>query len=155
MAKTTVVVTPTIDTSIYAAGDCVGGLLTFSNVLRVSGAGKLSFLRLIDRVNQQAVLDLYLFSAKPAGTYTDQAAMVATADGAILIDVVPIAAADYRLVTGTIYIARPAIATPIDLQSLAPTLDGGTLWGALKLVSGTPTFSSATALTLRMGIEHQ
>lgn len=56
-------VTPTISTSpAYTAKDAVGGLMTFSNAVRLSGSsGKLLAIQIEDKGQQRADLDLVLF----------------------------------------------------------------------------------------------
>jgi hypothetical protein len=149
MSKTiTLKSNPIVSTLAYAANECVGGLIEVEGANRLHRSAFLFNLRLLSRINVQAEFAVHLFESRPTGTFTDQSAMVlADFDYGILIDRIPIVAADYVLVTGNGYIARPTIQDPINLN-----LESTSLWVALKCI-GTPTFSSASALTLRFGIE--
>lgn len=77
--------TPTIDTNAYAAGDALGGLLTFNMPFRT---GLIQAAMLLDDALQNAEIDLLLFggSAPTAGT-NNAAYSLATADRSKLIKV--------------------------------------------------------------------
>lgn len=54
--------TPTISTTIYAAKDAIGGLLTFANAARWSGGtGRVVAVQLYDKDQERADIDLVLF----------------------------------------------------------------------------------------------
>lgn len=136
--------TPTISTSIYAAGDAVGGLLTFANCARASG---LPFLLrsvvIVDADKENAVLNLALFDR----TFTisaDNAAFDPTdADLANHVGTVPIVAADYGSFSDN------SAATKIVPEGGLLVVPNGTdLFGQLYLVSGTPTYTATSDLTV-------
>jgi len=58
-----ILVTPTITTTPYTAGDCLGGLQTISNAARVSGgSGFIECITVLDRSQlQRAAIDLVFF----------------------------------------------------------------------------------------------
>lgn len=69
----TVSATPTITAGAYSANDAVGGILTFNlpeYFLQQSGF-EIRGARVADKSGQAADLVLVLFSASPAGTFTD------------------------------------------------------------------------------------
>lgn len=142
-------VTPTITAGAYVAGNCVGGILTLTNLLRVGGPGTgiWQSMLVIDKGNQKAPLDVLLFDSNPSGgTYTDHVAISSlTTDLSKLIRRVSIAATDYVTVNGV------AIA---DLSSIARIIKGAaaatTLYAVLN-TSGTPTYASTSDLTVRFG----
>jgi hypothetical protein len=73
LKRVRVAATPTISSgSIYAAGDTVGAVLTFSSAVRVSGGtGVIRQAVISDKGKQDATLFLVLFSQTVAGTATD------------------------------------------------------------------------------------
>lgn len=77
--QTTVTVTPTISaTPDYSADDNLGGLMTLTDAMRVSGgSGILQSIEISDHANQGPTLgtmDILIFDSTPAGTYTDNSA---------------------------------------------------------------------------------
>lgn len=142
-----VTITPTIDTSAYAADDLVGGKLIFQDALfgTRGASGLLQTAQLTDAAQQDATLELLLFDADPtATTFTDNAAFtLAAADIPKLC--ARVSFSDY-LQVGGISVARVE-----NLAAPALTIDGGTLHGAL-ISKGTPTYSSAGNLTLTLTV---
>lgn len=140
----------TVSTSIYAAGDVVGGKLTLANVVRATGGtAVLQSLFLQDLSNQKPALEILIFNADPAaGTYTDNGAFaVNTTDAAKLIRRIPVATTDW-VTLGTMAIA--------DISPGGKVLKAasGTSLYALIIVGGTstPTFATTSALTVRFGV---
>lgn len=94
----------TIDTAAYAAGDTIGGIVTVSGAVRVSGGtGILQQLTLTDMANQKPALDIRFFESSPShGTYTDNNATVLDAqDQAVALGRVSIGVGDW-LATGSV-----------------------------------------------------
>lgn len=96
------IITPTItvDTAVYASGDCIGGVITLSNAIRPGpGTGLLTSINLIDRANQGFGLELLFFGSNPTGTgsfaATDNAAFVLSTADAKLLAHVTIATSDW------------------------------------------------------------
>lgn len=140
-------VTPTITTTPYTANDCVGGKITLTNAMRVSGGTAiLQSLTVVDLSNQKVQLELFFFDADPVGgTYTDNApAVFATADLAKFIGRVTIAASDY-----TTYDTK-ATASPSSLGRVLKAATGTSLYLVI-LTPGTPTYVVG-ALLLRLGL---
>jgi hypothetical protein len=137
---------PTINAGAYGAGNNVGGLLTLTNFLRVGGpfSGLLQSLVVVEVGTQKAPIDVLIFRSLPAGTFTDHAAFptLSAADAALIIQRIPVAAADYVTVGG-VSVARAVLNIPPGLKGAAATL-----YAAVN-TSGTPTFASTTALTFR------
>lgn len=80
--------TPTLDTGAYAAGDLMGGKLTFANAAREGvGTGFVESINIPDLAAQGVDVTLILFDQDPSGTtFTDQAAFdIADADLAKVI----------------------------------------------------------------------
>lgn len=142
----TVVVTPTItvDTNAYAAGDCIGGKLTLTNAMRVSGGtGVLSGLVLLDRANQKPALEIFIFEADPsAATATNNAAFVFSTDDLKVIAKVVVAAADWTTINSK------ATAELANLNRFVAAAGSANLY-AVIVATGTPTFAASTNLQVR------
>lgn len=141
----------TVDTNAYASGDLIGthsgGKLTFTNVLgKGSQEGWLRQVVILDRSNQKSALDLLLFNADPsATTFTDNSAFAVHADDMDkVIALVPVAAADYVSVSTTLAVYVKDWERPLKAAA-------STLYGAL-VCRGTPTYTNAAHLTLRLTI---
>lgn len=140
---------PVISTSIYAALDCVGTVLTLSNAMAMDGgAGVLHSLVVIDDDNEKAELDILLFDDLPTGTMTDNGAWTpASGDPAKLLGRVNILATDYlTVVTGSL-----AIATFRNIGLPVRSVAGSPHVYALVLAAGTPTYAATTDLRFVFG----
>lgn len=139
-------VVPTVSTSAYTAGNVVGGLLTFANA--VSGtvlSGVLTSVSVTTRSTQTAGFKLYLFSASPAGTFTDRTApVIAAADALLLLDVITLGAADSGLGSAVTTYNTDAISRSL-------VLAGTSLFGVL-ITTGTPTFSTTTNVAVTVSV---
>lgn len=153
---TSVIVTPTVSTTAYAANDVVGGKLTLTNAVRVAGGMSiLQSVKVFDRANQKAALQIVFFDADPAAAVLTNDAQVdlstagAHTDFPKICGLVNIAASDYTTIDNVgandYAIAEiTAIAKP--LKSAATT----SLWAAI-ITTGTPTYGNVAALSLRFG----
>jgi hypothetical protein len=140
-------VTPTVTSaSAYAASNVVGGLLTFANAVQSTVlSGVITSVSVAVKSTQTAGFKLYLFSASPAGTFTNKTAgAIATADASLLLDVITLGAADSGLGSNvTIY--------NTDAISRSVVLAGTSLYGVL-ITTGTPTFTTTTDVVVTVSI---
>jgi hypothetical protein len=139
---------PVCDTSIYAPGDLIGGLLTFANAARIAaGSGTIQGVVMGDLAKQDAAIDIIFFSASPDGTtFTDQAALdVADADISKIIGVMKILASDYSDFNDNSVATKASFGLPFKLAS-------GTSIYACLVCRGTPTYASASDLTPKVNI---
>ncbi|MCX6022507.1 MAG: hypothetical protein NTZ05_12400 [Chloroflexi bacterium] len=130
---------PTVSASaIYAAGDAVGGLLTFTSIARASGgSGVIMSVTIADFANQKAELELWLFDQSFTNASDNAAAAYSAADLANIVGVIPIYASDYKSV-GTRAIATVrAIGLPFVASGSA------NLYGQL-VTRGTPTYGATS-----------
>lgn len=136
---------PTISTAAYQTGFVVGGLQTLSNALSSRQTGILNSLRVLDRSNQRAPLDVILFSSQPTAAATvDHAAFSFSTDDLKVIAIISILTTDYVTVGGK------ALATAPNLgQSLA--VPSGTTLYAVAVTSGTPIYTTATDIQFVWG----
>lgn len=143
---------PTVATTAYAGVAatpvCVGsGVLTFTGAMRqAGGTGVLQSLDIVDTDNIKAPLVLLLFNQNPsAGTYTDKSAPVFSTDVANLIRAIPINTSDYQVAGGV------AIADLCPGSRILTGVGSANIYGVLVTV-GTPTYTHANALTVKLGI---
>lgn len=132
----------------YTAGDAVGAKRTITGALRTTnGSGILESITLLDRANQKAAMELFIFDSDPAAaTITDNAAFVFSTDDLKVLAHITIAATDY------VTINNKAVVT---LKGLGITLKGAnantSLFAAL-VTTGTPTYAATTDLQLTYGV---
>lgn len=143
----TVSQTPTITAGAYTAKDAVGGLLTFANAVRISG-GKavINSVTIIDKSQQAAGLELWLFNQTFTATADNAAFDPSDADLANAVGVIPISSVDYYLATDN------ELAT-VRNAGLQYQLTGTSLYGQLKC-TGTPTYESTSDLTIVLSIQY-
>ena len=84
-------VAPTVTAGAYTADDCIGGEMTIANAARISGdGGTLVGITMASKGTVAAYdVEVLIFDANPAGTYTDNVALAVTAaDAFLLLDAV-------------------------------------------------------------------
>ena len=146
------VVTPTITVSTtpaYNAGDSVGGKITLTNAVRVSGGiTLLQSIQITDRANQRPTGTILIYNADPAAaTLTDNATVVNSTDDFKIVAEIPVAASDYVTVNNKAY------ATLRNLGAEVKVASGTTLYASFVLTS-TPTFVATTDLQMMFGFIH-
>ena len=136
--------TPTVDTNIYASGDTVGTLLTFTAAcsLKTSTAQILSVV-IFDKDKEAADLDLVLFKDTPAGTFTDNAAFDPT-DAGLLGIVESISVTSHKAFNDNGISLSTEVIRPVKCLT-------NNLYGYL-VSRGTPTYTSASDLTVMIEI---
>lgn len=144
-----VTVNPVVDTAIYTALEIIGGILTLTDAALVSGGGAvLQSITLTDDDNEKAAFDILLFNASPVGgTYADQGAFVHHAnDIPKLIGRIQVLASDWvTVVAGSLAIATIRnIALPVVASGSANLF-------ALLILTGGPTYTATSDLTLKFG----
>lgn len=152
------VATPTIDTAIYASGDRIGTVMTFSEAaMAPERGGKVMGVIVYDAAVQKSVLNLWLFHNTPTVASADNAALDITDANMVAaspIGFIPIAAADY-VDTASNAVAFHYLSDPGLPYVAGPSAAGGgagTIFGLLES-GGTPTYGAATALTITLLIE--
>jgi hypothetical protein len=140
-------VNPTISTAAYVAGYTVGAIQTLTNAVTISsGTGILESLILLDKSNQKAAMDIFIFESNPAAaTTTDHAAFVFSTDNLKVIARVSLMATDYATVNGQ------GIAVKSGL-GIAVKANGSANLYAVAVTSGTPTYTGANDLQWVWGI---
>lgn len=141
------VVTPTItvNASAYESGDAIGGKITLSDVMDVSGGSAiLDSILMTDEDNQKPVGKWYIFQSDPSGsTLTDDiAAAIAVADLSKLLGVVDVASGDWHS-TDT-----KGFAVKVNLN-LGMKASGSKHLYAAYVTTGTPTFTGTTKFKAR------
>lgn len=135
--------TPTITTGVgfYAAGDAVGGLLTFSNVLfGQNKSGVITTMVLTDKAAQDIETELWLFDTSFTATTDGGAFTLTDPDLSNCIGVISTAdGAYYDGANNSIGVVRNV--------GLGITGNGTTLYGQL-VTRGTPSYASTSDLTV-------
>ena len=126
VAWSQVVVQP--NTGAYAAGSCLGGVLTIPNMLQPQGPGGtiITSFTFLDPAHQTAANDamtIWLLNAAPTGSYTDHSAC-------------SLAAADIPFVVGVLNVASSAC-----FQDQAPNSTTCTVTTNLALAGAMPVTS--------------
>jgi hypothetical protein len=92
----------TTNGTAYTANDNMGGIVTLTSLLRVSGGTEvLEDIILWSKENQKPNLYIDFWNASPSGTYTNDAAQVIAGDDAKWLGMVEVSVSDW-LDTGTI-----------------------------------------------------
>jgi hypothetical protein len=140
-----VAVNPTVDTAIYAALDIIGGELTITGAMRISGGtGILQAITIIDDDNEKAAFDILLYNAALSGTKTDNGALgYNSADAAKFLGRVQVLSSDYLT-----YISGSQAIASIRGIGLPVASSGSANLFAIILATGTPTYTAATDLHL-------
>lgn len=140
-----VTTTPTIDTAIYASGELMGGLQTLSNATSPTVfGGIIAQVEITDKDAENAAIDVIYFDSNPSSTtFTDQAPLdIADVDLTKIICVVSITA--YKAYADNSSAALQNVNCPFRASS-------STIYAAF-ISRGTPTYTSASDLSLRTGI---
>ena len=139
--------TPTITAGAYAAGDAVGGLLTFAQAASIyKGEGKIVKVVVIGDGAQDENLILHLFDRTFTAMADNAAWDPSDADMQNCIGHIEIAAADYM--AG----ANNSVATVLIDMAIDLAATGTSLFGQLESV-GTPTYTAVDDLTIKVTVE--
>jgi hypothetical protein len=146
---TTIKDTTAVSTSpAYSDGDCVGALRTLANAVTTSGGtGILESVTILDRANQKAGVEIYLFDANPTGaTITDNAAFVFSTDDLKVIGRVSVAAGDYVTHNSKATATIKGIGLALKLNATT------SMYAAVVLNGSTPTYAATTDVQITFGI---
>lgn len=142
---TVIKLNPSISTSAYSAGYTVGAIQTLANAVTSNGTAILESLVLLDKSNQKAAMDIFIFDANPTNaTTTDHAAFAFSTDDLKVIARVSVASTDYATVNSEAVAVKSGLGIALKAAS-------GTSLYAVAVTSGTPTYS-ATALQFVWGL---
>lgn len=143
-----VAVTPTVTASTYAANRVIGGIMTFPLILPagVPNGGILESISLKFKESLQSVtFNVAIFSASPAGTFTNgNTAAIAAADSALLEGIYQLSLANSSLGTHTIY----------NLDGIAKALNGSSssLFAVVVPSATTAALASTSDMILSLGL---
>jgi hypothetical protein len=123
----------------YTAGDVIGGRLDLTALCGGGGGGVIRAVIVSDDANQQAALDLHLFSDLPTEILDDAAFATGFtfADLAKRIKKISIAALDYEVINSN----AQAIIEPLSVSH-----GSGKLYGYLVANGSTPTYGASSAV---------
>lgn len=134
-----VLVQPTISTAIYAAGDVVTPLLTFT---LNSVSGIIRQIVIHDDDNEKAAGKLWIFSAQPTAFAANDAFAPVLADLQALVGIVNVAAGDYTTVNSN------AVAVEKDIN--LSYLGAGAALYMYFVCDATPTYTAGSDLSIRL-----
>ena len=135
----------TVDTDAYTPGDCVGGKITLTDAMRVSGgSGVLQSLTVIDVSNTKPYLEVLIFNADPAAaTLTDQAAIALSTDVSKVIHRISIYTSDYTTVANVAF-------ADINVSKVVEAVGSKNLYACIAATDA-HDFTAATDLKMSFG----
>ena len=145
---TTIAQTPTITAGAYAAGDAIGGLLTFANAAAViAGGGVIKSVLMVDDAGQDAELELWLFNQ----TFTAMSDNAPWAPSETDLENCIAVISTQESTQGWLAAGTPST---IDIEVARRfDLTGGTsLFGQLVNPTDTPTYAATDDLTVKVGV---
>jgi len=154
MSVKRITVTPTISTAIYAAGDALGGLLTFENARTpFARSGFICGALLKDNSKLNQLIYLVMFDRIFTPTADQAPFSPSDADLANLITIMRFEAADYASFANNS--AAMVGFDSLEINMPFELIEGGTaLYGQLYLGAGmTPTYTAATDLIVDLFIK--
>lgn len=135
----TITVTPTVTAGAYAAGDVVGGLLTFDAGI---DRGTIQSVVIVDNSGQAPAMNLYFFNDTPT-TIADNAAISGLTDADNLLFIGKVATGTFDTNVNASYTGG---------VNLAYSLDGNLLSAYLVTNASTPTLTATDDITIRVTI---
>lgn len=154
-----ITVTPVVDTNQYAAGDDIGGIMTFTGLLcGPTKTGLVESVTITDKNNQAVEYDVVIFSANPtsststcpsSGICDQQAFKPADADLAYLNPFINIQSTDRSSFSDNGMSSLSSLKSTI--KSNTTGSDPGNAYVAL-VTRGTPTYATASDVSLRIAV---
>lgn len=144
----TPLITPaiTVDTNVYASGDCLGGKITLPNAVGAAGTGIWQSLMILDRSNQKPTGVIFIFDSDPTvATLTDNSPISLSTDDLKVRAVLPVSASDY------VTVSTKAYANIRGIGAVVKAASGTSLYAAFALTSA-PDFVLGTDLQMGFGI---
>jgi len=146
--------TLTVTATTYTPNTIVGGLLTFSNVLRsASNSSVIKSLAVIDSnstPNNQPLALVLFDTPTPTGTYSNHATFsINASDISHVSRVIPIGSTDYTAAGTTLSIGDPTLAEKVIHLSGTNT----SCSGVLIVTSGTATMSGTNTMAIKLGVK--
>jgi hypothetical protein len=138
--------TVTTSTSIYASGDQVGTVLEYAYAVReITRTAFITDVVVVDKDKQKAEIDLFLFNASPTVTSVDNGAfsLSDTEISTKSLVHVTITADDYKDT------ALNSVAS-VSFLKLVQAAAGSRSVFVIPVVRGTPTFTSTSALIIKI-----
>jgi len=144
-AGDTLAQTPTITAGLYAAGDNVGGLLTFANAARdTGGGGVIKDVSIVDDAGQDAALELWLFDQTFTAGVDNAVWTPLEADLENIVAIISTADGTYFAAGAGQSVCHIETASRYDLL-------GTSLFGRL-VNRGAPTYTQTDDLSVKIGL---
>jgi hypothetical protein len=150
-------VTPTMQATAYSSGNVMGGIQTITTQDEAKLSDILQSVVVYDASAQSSQLDIFIFSALPAATYTDGTAFApSNADMLNCIGVVNVAAADYvaagtgkSIAAGKNEAMIGRVVKPSNATTQTNNSGAATSLYAVAVSRGTPTYAAGLSLSFR------
>lgn len=149
----------TTGTGAYSAGQVIGGPVELKDFFEsLSGVSEIVDMEAFDFVNQKSLLNVVIFSSKPAGTYADGTTFNPSATDLALIDaLVPMPSASYvsfnaANALGTVTNIRNKVGASTATNQLGSGTHAKSAW-MVVVSGGTPTYGITAGLAIQFGIE--
>lgn len=146
--------TPVLSLTAYTAADQLGSALELSGALDDSGdTGAIMSVTVIDKDVESPPLDLLFFSDKPTVVSVDNAELdISDAEMASkFLGSVRIAASDYLSIKNSNYACKKVVGLLIQSTKSPDNPKGNSLWMVVQ-TQGTPTFTAANDLVIKVGV---
>ena len=149
-----VTMTPVVDTAIYASADQLGSLVELTNAMDdSSGTGTIVSVTVLDKAAQSSTATLLIFNDKPVVASVDNAALnISDAEmSSKCVGVIPIPTASFVALSASSAMAVLNVQLLVNSVKSADNAGGRSLWAILRS-GGTPTYTSTSDLTIKIGI---
>jgi len=145
-----ITVTPTISTGAYAAGDALGGLMSFASaVLGTAGSGAITKVVIIDDDDELAPIDIVFFSTSFTPTADNNPFAPSDADMQNCIGYVDVAATDYASFVNNCVAAKTSgLRMPFPYK-----LSAGTALYAQMVIREAHTYTATDDITVKLAVE--
>ena len=135
--------------SAYAAGNSIGGLITFANAVRTPGTGIIESVHLFDLNHNGVALDLLILDQVPSVTPVDHATwLVTNTDVQKIVARIAIGSSDWVTYNNIGFVTERGIGIAVKATASA----GTNLYGVLLCNGSTPTFTGITNVGVDLGI---
>lgn len=143
---TLITTTITHETAPYAIGDLLGGKLTFANaVTTAGGSGTIKSFGITDKDSQSVDLWLFLFSENPTNTTFTENSPVDIHDTDLLNLIAVVTTGSYFTFVDNSF--------SFEIDDVSFKLTSGTSLYGFLMCRGAPTYTTTTALQLRLLIQ--
>jgi hypothetical protein len=133
----------------YAAGNSIGGLITFANAVRTPGTGIIESVHLFDLDHNAVAMDLLILDQAPSVTPADKTTWAVTnIDAQKVVGRIAIASGDWVTYNNVAFVTEKGLGIAVKASAAA----GTNLYGVLLCNASTPAFTGITNVGVDLGI---